>query len=258
MVVFSSPLPPVRIPEVDLVSFLFREGPGASDDGVPPTPHAKTVLIDGVGGTDRLTWQARVRPHTDCAGRVRTWPLTPVHGGWEREQELRRSVDALASGLHALGFRPGDVLGIYSPNHVEYAVALLAAIRLGALCARAYRGHSNMRVCLSVCLCPCLCLCGTGPSQLLGLMYVRRRGGHHGQPDVHGRRAQVPAKRRAGDAARDPAGPAPCCDQGSRRHPRTPAQCMRSLYDYTPFLDPPEVACVYVCVNAYASLFVCV
>ena len=46
-------------------------------------------------------------------------------------------MEALASGLHARGFRAGDVLGIYSPNHVEYAVALLAAIRLGRLSSQA-------------------------------------------------------------------------------------------------------------------------
>jgi len=46
-------------------------------------------------------------------------------------QELRHHVDALASGLHERGFCQGDVLGVFSPNHVEYAIALLAAVRLG-------------------------------------------------------------------------------------------------------------------------------
>jgi len=54
-VIFTSPLPVVSIPEVDLYSYIFHEGVGRV--GAPTTPPNKTVLIDGVSGVDRLTWE---------------------------------------------------------------------------------------------------------------------------------------------------------------------------------------------------------
>ena len=62
MVVFTSPLPPVVIPEVDLFSYVFHVGAGAKD--AHATPADKTVLVDGVGGVDRLTWAVSAGDNT--------------------------------------------------------------------------------------------------------------------------------------------------------------------------------------------------
>jgi len=55
-----------------------------------------------------------------------------------REQGIRWSwrefageVDAMAAGLHALGLRRGDSVGIWSPNRVEWTVTQFATARLG-------------------------------------------------------------------------------------------------------------------------------
>ncbi|MDE2288379.1 MAG: AMP-binding protein [Burkholderiales bacterium] len=57
-----------------------------------------------------------------------------------REQQIRwnwrefsRAVDALALGLHRLGLRKGDRLGIWSPNRVEWLVTQFATARLGII-----------------------------------------------------------------------------------------------------------------------------
>ena len=59
---FTSPLPPVVIPEVDLFSYVFHVGAGAKD--AHATPADKTVLVDGVGGVDRLTWAVSAGDNT--------------------------------------------------------------------------------------------------------------------------------------------------------------------------------------------------
>jgi len=138
-VIFTSPLPAVSIPEVDLYSYIFHEGVGRV--GAPATPPDKTVLVDGVGGVDRLTWKVgsdarRRRGVATPPPHQRRCPA-PCGCVCVSAQELRHHVDALASGLHERGFRPGDVLGIFAPNHVEYAIALLAAVRLGTAALRA-------------------------------------------------------------------------------------------------------------------------
>jgi len=46
--------------------------------------------------------------------------------------ELKARVNRLAGGLHHYGIKPYDVVGIFSPNHVEYPIAVFAAHRLGA------------------------------------------------------------------------------------------------------------------------------
>jgi fatty-acyl-CoA synthase len=45
--------------------------------------------------------------------------------------ELARDVDALASGLLALGLEKGDRIGIWSPNRVEWLLTQFAAARIG-------------------------------------------------------------------------------------------------------------------------------
>jgi non-ribosomal peptide synthetase component E (peptide arylation enzyme) len=47
--------------------------------------------------------------------------------------ELQRRVDDVASGLYALGVRPGDVVTIQLPNWVEFAYVFFACERVGAV-----------------------------------------------------------------------------------------------------------------------------
>ena len=46
-------------------------------------------------------------------------------------QEFAAAVDALAAGLHALGLRRGDRVGIWSPNRVEWLLTQFATARVG-------------------------------------------------------------------------------------------------------------------------------
>ena len=48
-------------------------------------------------------------------------------------RELRALVDRYAHGLLALGIQPGDVISIQLPNWIEFAVAYLAATRIGVV-----------------------------------------------------------------------------------------------------------------------------
>ena len=47
--------------------------------------------------------------------------------------EFRSRTDELAAGLIALGFGPGDRLGIWSPNNAEWAVAQFATAKAGLI-----------------------------------------------------------------------------------------------------------------------------
>jgi fatty-acyl-CoA synthase len=48
-------------------------------------------------------------------------------------RELAAEVDAFAAGLLALGLRPGDRLGIWSPNRAEWIVTMYAAAKAGLI-----------------------------------------------------------------------------------------------------------------------------
>ena len=48
-------------------------------------------------------------------------------------RELGASVDALARGLSGLGFAPGERIGIWSTNNIEWLVLQLATARIGAV-----------------------------------------------------------------------------------------------------------------------------
>jgi fatty-acyl-CoA synthase len=60
--------------------------------------------------------------------------LVSVHQGvrWTWP-ELAQRADRLAAGLSALGLAPGDRLGIWSPNCVEWTLTQFAAARLGLI-----------------------------------------------------------------------------------------------------------------------------
>jgi fatty-acyl-CoA synthase len=58
--------------------------------------------------------------------------------------EFRAQVDATAAGLIALGFQPGDRLGIWSPNNAEWVVTQFATAKAGIILVNinpAYRLH---------------------------------------------------------------------------------------------------------------------
>jgi acyl-CoA synthetase (AMP-forming)/AMP-acid ligase II len=86
--------PDVRIPDVTITEYVFRHAERLA---------GKPALIDG------------------SSGRILTYG------------ELVDSVRRAATGLSQRGLRKGDVVGIYSPNCVEYAVAFHAVASLGAV-----------------------------------------------------------------------------------------------------------------------------
>ena len=59
-------------------------------------------------------------------------------------RELMRHVDDLAAGFIALGFAPGDRIGIWAPNCAEWVLTQLATARAGIILVNinpAYRTH---------------------------------------------------------------------------------------------------------------------
>ncbi len=92
--IFRSPYPDVAIPETALTPLLLRTAERLPD---------KPALIDGPSG--------RVLTYAQWAAGAR----------------------AGASGLHARGFRKGDVFAIFSPNLPEYAVAFHAVALAGGV-----------------------------------------------------------------------------------------------------------------------------
>jgi len=97
-VIFRSTYPDVDIPDVSLPAFVLA---GAAALGNKP------ALIDGPTGR------------------------TLSYG------DLARSVRQAAANLARRGFRKGDVFAIYSPNVLEYAVALHAVATLGGIASTA-------------------------------------------------------------------------------------------------------------------------
>ncbi|MBN8897591.1 MAG: AMP-binding protein, partial [Rhodospirillales bacterium] len=61
-----------------------------------------------------------------------------------RYRELGEKVDACAAGLLALGLRPGERVGIWSPNNAEWVVTQFATAKAGLVLVNinpAYRLH---------------------------------------------------------------------------------------------------------------------
>ena len=90
--IFQSPHPPVAIPELSLADFVLAHAERLGD---------KPALIDAVTG------------HTLSY------------------RELLRGARAVAASLTARGFRKGDVLAVYSPNHLDYAHAFYGVVLAG-------------------------------------------------------------------------------------------------------------------------------
>ncbi len=92
--IVRSPLPDLDVPELTLDGLALAR---AAELG------AKPALVDGP------------------TGRVLTYGA------------LADGVERLAAGLRAVGLQRGDVIGLAAPNSPEYALAFLAAARLGAI-----------------------------------------------------------------------------------------------------------------------------
>ncbi|HWT02519.1 MAG TPA: 4-coumarate--CoA ligase family protein [Pyrinomonadaceae bacterium] len=92
--IFRSPYNEVSVPEQPLAEFVLRRAADLAD---------KPALIDAA--TNRAL----------------------TYG------ELAAAVRRVAAGLHSRGMRKGDVLAIFSPNLVEYAVAFHAVAALGGV-----------------------------------------------------------------------------------------------------------------------------
>ncbi|MBA2506442.1 MAG: AMP-binding protein [Thermoleophilaceae bacterium] len=98
MSVYTSPAADVEIPVTDITSHVLEHAGQHAD---------KPALIDGPSGR------------------------TITYG------ELAQSIKALAAGLAARGFQPGDVLAVYMPNVPEYAIAFHGAASAGGKCTTA-------------------------------------------------------------------------------------------------------------------------
>jgi acyl-CoA synthetase (AMP-forming)/AMP-acid ligase II len=92
--IFRSPYSEVLIPEIPLAQAVLRRAEELRD---------KPALIDGL------------------TNRVMTYG------------QLRQSIERVAAGLSERGFGKGDVLAIFSPNLVEYAISFHAVATLGGI-----------------------------------------------------------------------------------------------------------------------------
>ncbi len=93
------------------------------------------LLSETVGA--RLDAQAAATPEAEALVVVRQ----NVRWSYDR---LRRETDAFAAGLVALGLKPGDRIGIWSPNNAEWVVTQFATAKAGLILVNinpAYRAH---------------------------------------------------------------------------------------------------------------------
>lgn len=95
--------------------------------GSPSSPNLDALLREGLrrtGGRPALRWK-----------RFGLWH--PVSG-----DEASRHADAIAAGLRGLGLGPGDVVGVFAGNCVEWVLADLGALRAGCVPA-GYDAHCD-------------------------------------------------------------------------------------------------------------------
>jgi acyl-CoA synthetase (AMP-forming)/AMP-acid ligase II len=92
--IFRAPFPDVTIPEVAITPFVLQKAKTLGD---------KPAIIDGP------------------SGHIITYA------------KLAESIERTAAGLHARGFKKGDVFGILSPNVPEYAIAFHAVASVGGI-----------------------------------------------------------------------------------------------------------------------------
>jgi len=94
VMIFRSPYPPVEIPETGLVQFVYAQADELGD---------KPALIDG------------------ASGRTLTYA------------QLRQGIRRVAGNLARRGLKKGEVVGIYSPNLPEYALAFHGVALAGGI-----------------------------------------------------------------------------------------------------------------------------
>jgi fatty-acyl-CoA synthase len=51
-------------------------------------------------------------------------------------KEFQQQIDQLAMGLLALGVKPGDRVGIWSPNNIQWCLTQFATAKIGAIIPR--------------------------------------------------------------------------------------------------------------------------
>jgi 4-coumarate--CoA ligase len=90
---FKSPFPDVEIPKVDILTYLFPPG---------QTPSTKPLWIDSKDPSNSLS-----------------------------PAQLLQWVKRLAVGLERSGVKRGDVVMIYTPNHIFVPVAYLGIVGAG-------------------------------------------------------------------------------------------------------------------------------
>jgi acyl-CoA synthetase (AMP-forming)/AMP-acid ligase II len=99
--IFTSLFKPLTVRPTDPFSLVFNGG------NLPERVLSKPALIDA---------------HT---GKTRSY------------RELISDINSFASALKSIGFKSGQVLGIYSPNNLQYPVALFGTIRAGGIATTA-------------------------------------------------------------------------------------------------------------------------
>lgn len=89
------------------------------DEGVP-----ESIDYPKITGYDLLEKAAIKYPNQPC---------TIFKGAVITYKEMSEKTDRLAAGLHKLGVRKGDRVGLYIPNTPQFVVAFFAIIKLGAI-----------------------------------------------------------------------------------------------------------------------------
>ena len=59
--------------------------------------------------------------------------------------ELRKQVDAFAAGLLALGLKPGDRVGIWSPNNAEWVITQFATAKAGLILVNIFEQNAVLQ-----------------------------------------------------------------------------------------------------------------
>ncbi|OAP59373.1 hypothetical protein AYL99_06671 [Fonsecaea erecta] len=92
--IYRSPYPPVKLIDSDLLTYLFSNPKNTPDD--------KPIFIDAVTGAHR------------------------TYG------DIKRRSRSLAHGLRELGVKPKDIVALFSPNSIDYAILCYGIIGCGA------------------------------------------------------------------------------------------------------------------------------
>ncbi|TPX30419.1 hypothetical protein SmJEL517_g06029 [Synchytrium microbalum] len=98
MTIFHSQHPKISIPEVDVYSFLFKSPDFAKKAS------QKALIYDSPNGHISYTYGI-----------------------------MKERIDKFAAGLTKLGFKRGDVMGVFCQNNVDYPTILFSVLKLGGI-----------------------------------------------------------------------------------------------------------------------------